>query len=81
MEVTFTRWRGLRALKTRMAIPEVSVSLTGRSNNAGKAFLEKQDHLPPNSEGTATMAPHVIVEIYCLRRAPVTFVFVHNNKR
>ena len=49
-----------------MAIPVVSVSLTGRFNHAGQAFLEKPDQLPPNSRGTATMAPHAIVEVSVL---------------
>ena len=63
VKTTLTRWRGLCAFRTRMAIPVVSVSLTGRYNHAGQAFLERPDKSPPNSRGTATRAASVIVEI------------------
>ena len=51
-----------------MAIPEVSFSFTGRCNQTGQAFSEKPEERSPNSRGTATMAPHVIVEFSVFAR-------------
>ena len=56
VEVTLTRWRSLKGLRTRGVIQAKSVSLTGRFNHAGQAFLEKPDYLLANSKGTDTMA-------------------------
>ena len=39
VESTLTRWSGSPSLKTRVAIPVLSVSLTSKFNNAGQAFL------------------------------------------
>ena len=69
---------GLESFKDKSGYTS-GVSLTGRFNHAGQAFLEKPDQLPPNSRGTATMAPHVIVEVsvFDLHEPLVTLVCVY----
>ena len=70
---------GLTALMRSLAILVISGALTGRFYNAGQAFLEEPDKLPPHSRETATMAPHVVVEVsvFDLHGPPVTLVCVY----
>ena len=72
MEATLITWGGLSALRTRVAIPVVGVSPTGRFIHAGQgAFLEKPCQQAQRSKGTTTMAHHIIIEVSVYRLARV----------
>ena len=62
VEATLMRWKGSRALRSKVDIPAVGVSITNRFYHAGQVFFEKPDKLLTYSGESATMAPHVNVE-------------------
>ena len=69
VEVTLTRWRDLRVLRTRVATPVVFPLLADSIMLATHTWRGQ-------TKGTATMAPYVIVKvsIFELHQLPVTLV-------